>query len=94
MNALTAAGRIIRKQVIATKSNPYAFPHERERIHFLTVKRRHSGLSPPEEDELTLLEGREAENDLLLENHEEPFLSPDSDELIRGFLNLTTKEKT
>ena len=56
-----AAGRIIRKELIPTKSS--LFPHDRDRIHLLTLLRRTSGLSPPEEEELALLEGREAEKD-------------------------------
>lgn len=52
--------------------NLYDLPPDRDRIHALVMKRRHSGLSPPEEEELALLEGREAEQDLLLKREEHP----------------------
>ena len=57
-----AAGKITREELIPTKSS--LFPLDRDRIHLLALLRRTSGLSPPEEEELALLEGREAENDL------------------------------
>ncbi len=49
--------------------NLYDLPPDRDRIHTLVMKRRHSGLSPPEEEELALLEGREAEYNLPREEH-------------------------
>ena len=65
-----AAGKITREELIPTKNS--LFPHDRDRIHLLTLLRRTSGLSPPEEEELALLEGREAEKDLLLDMEEHP----------------------
>ena len=79
-----AAGRIIREELITTKSS--LFPHDRDRIHLLTLLRRTSGLSPPEEEELALLEGREAEKDLLLKREEHPS-TPDRLCWSGGFLN-------
>ena len=49
--------------------NLYDLPPDRDRIHALVMKRRHSGLSPPEEEELALLEGGEAEHNLPREEH-------------------------
>ena len=39
-------------------------PPDRDRIHTLSVKRRQTGLSPPEMEELLRLEGKEALNKL------------------------------
>ena len=51
------------------RSSLYDLPPDRDRIHALVMKHRHLGLSPPEEEELTLLEGREAEHNLPRKEH-------------------------
>ncbi len=40
------------------------FRRDRDRIHELCIKRRKTGLSPPETEELLRLEGKEAMNKL------------------------------
>ena len=58
--------KIIRKKgcEIETDSLNLSQP-DHERIHTLCIQRRLRGLSPPEEEELILLEGQEAQQTIL-----------------------------